>query len=112
MEKVTPESVFFVITNRKFILSSVTHRGLSFYSACYPEKLVCKEAASVAAILNQCSTARPLGVTSFRPRDLVLSSVFEPYRSEPERDPNAENRESENEEVNDRLEGTFWCTCE
>ena len=23
-----------------------------------------------------------------------------------------EDSESENEEVNDRLEGTFWCTCE
>ena len=34
------------------------------------------------------------------------------YRFEPERVPNAEDRESENEEVNDRLEGTFWCTCE
>ena len=34
------------------------------------------------------------------------------YRFEPERVPNAENSESENEEVNDRLEGTFWCTCE
>ena len=37
---------------------------------------------------------------------------LQPYRFEPERVPNAEDRESENEEVNDRLEGTFWCTCE
>ena len=29
-------------------------------------------------------------------------------RFEPERVPNAEDSESEN----DRLEGTFWCTCE
>ena len=34
------------------------------------------------------------------------------YRLEPERVPNAEDSESENEVVNDRLEGTFWCTCE
>ena len=59
-------------------------------------------------------------MTSFRPRDFVLASVFvlqvmadlQRYRLEPERVPNAEDRESENEEVNDRLEGTFWCTCE
>ena len=37
---------------------------------------------------------------------------LQPYRFQPERAPNAEERESENEEVNDRLEGTFWCTCE
>ena len=29
-EKVTPKSVFFVITNKKFILSQVTHRSFSF----------------------------------------------------------------------------------
>ena len=29
---------------------------------------------------------------------------------QPSRVPNPED--SENEEVNDRLEGTFWCTCE
>ena len=32
------------------------------------------------------------------------------YQFEQERVPNAED--SENEEVNDRLEGTFWVTCE
>ena len=56
---------------------------------------------------------------SFRPRD-VLASVFVlevmadllRYRFEPERVPNAEDSESETEEVNDRLEGIFWCTCE
>ena len=37
---------------------------------------------------------------------------FQPYRFEPERVPNPEDSESENEEVNDRLEGTFWCSCE
>ena len=37
---------------------------------------------------------------------------LEPYRFEPERVPNAEDRESENEEVTDRLESTFWCNCE
>ena len=59
-------------------------------------------------------------MTSFRPRDFVLASVFvlqvmadlQRNRFEPERVPNAEDSESENEEVNDRLEGTFWCTCE
>ena len=57
-------------------------------------------------------------MTSFRPRDFALASVFalevmidlQAYRFEPERVPNAED--SENEEVNDRLEGTFWVTCE
>ena len=59
-------------------------------------------------------------MTSRRSRDFVLASVFvlevmadlQPYRFEPERVPNPEDSESENEEVNDRLEGTFWCTCE
>ena len=51
---------------------------------------------------------------SFRPRDFVLARVFvlevmtdlQAYRFEPELVPNAED--SENEEVNNRLEGTFW----
>ena len=34
------------------------------------------------------------------------------YPFEPERVANPEDSESENEEVNDRLEGTFWCSCE
>ena len=83
-------------------------------------KLASKEAqnvASVAAILNKYPTARPLSLTSFRPRDFFLASVFvlevitalEAYRFEPERVPNAEA--SESEEVNDRLEGTFWSSC-
>ena len=33
------------------------------------------------------------------------------YRFEPERVPNPEESESENEEAKDRLEGTFWCSC-
>ena len=37
---------------------------------------------------------------------------LQPYRFEPERVPNPEDSESENEEVNDRLVGTFWCSCE
>ena len=37
---------------------------------------------------------------------------LQPYRFEPERVPNPEDNESENEEVNDRLEGTFLCYCE
>ena len=55
-------------------------------------------------------------MTSFRPRDFVMARVFvlevmtdlQAYRFEPGRVPNAED--SENEEVNDRLEGTFWVT--
>jgi len=34
------------------------------------------------------------------------------YRFKPERVPNPEDTESDNEEVNDRLEGTFWGTWE
>ena len=34
------------------------------------------------------------------------------YRFEPEHVPNLEDSKSENKEVNDRLEGTFWCSCE
>ena len=37
---------------------------------------------------------------------------LQPYRFEPERVPNPEDSESENEEVNDRLVGTFWRSCE
>jgi len=37
---------------------------------------------------------------------------LQPYRFEPERAPNPEDSESQNGEANDRLEGTFWCTCE
>jgi len=37
---------------------------------------------------------------------------LQPYRFEPERVPNPEDSESENEDVKDRLEGPFWCTCE
>ena len=36
---------------------------------------------------------------------------LQPYRFEPERVPNPEDSERENEEVNDR-KGTFWCSCE
>ena len=35
---------------------------------------------------------------------------LQPYRFEPERVPR--DSESENEEANDRLEGTFWCSYE
>ena len=43
---------------------------------------------------------------------LEVVADLQPDRFEPERVPNAEDRERESEEVNDRLEGTFWCTCE
>ena len=57
---------------------------------------------------------------SCRSRDFVLASVLvlkvmadlRPYRFEPECVPNPEDSESKNEEVNDQLESTFWCTCE
>ena len=57
-------------------------------------------------------------MTSFRPRDFLLARVFvlevmtdlQAYPFELERVPNAED--NENEEVKDRLEGTFWVTCE
>jgi len=35
---------------------------------------------------------------------------LQPFRLKPERIPNPED--SGNKEVNDRLDGTFWCTCE
>jgi len=35
---------------------------------------------------------------------------LQPFRFKPERVPNPED--TGNEEVNDRLDGTFWCTCE
>ena len=38
---------------------------------------------------------------------LEVMADLQPYRFELERVPNAEDRESENEEVNDRLEGRF-----
>ena len=45
-------------------------------------------------------------------RLLEVTADLQPYRFEPERVPNPEDSERENEEVNDRLEGTFWCSCE
>ena len=37
---------------------------------------------------------------------------LQPYSFEPELVPNPEDSKSENQEVSDRLEGTFWCSCE
>ena len=37
---------------------------------------------------------------------------LQPCRFEPERVPNPEDNKWENKEVNDRLEGTFLCSCE
>ena len=59
-------------------------------------------------------------MTSLWPRNLSWQACFvlevmadlQPYSFEPEFVPNPEDNESENEEVNDRLDGTFWCTCE
>ena len=43
---------------------------------------------------------------------MEVMADLQPFRFEPERVPDAEDSESENEELNDCLEGTFWCTCE
>ena len=42
---------------------------------------------------------------------LEVMADFQPYRFEPERVPNPGDMRR-NEEVNNRLESTFWCTCE
>ena len=42
---------------------------------------------------------------------LKVMADFQPYRFEPERVPNPGDMRR-NEEVNNRLESTFWCTCE
>ena len=62
---------------------------------------------------------RPLSVTSNRARDFAVFILevivdLQPYSSQnsPELAPTPEGSKSENEEVNNRLEGTFWCTCE
>ena len=68
----------------------------------------------------KCSAARP-GQAAKRDvepckRFYVVKRVYtqdlQPYRFEPERVPNPEDSESQSEQLNDRLEGTFWCTCE
>ena len=43
---------------------------------------------------------------------LEVMADLQSYRFEPERVSNPEDNESENEEVNVRLEGTFWCSSE
>ena len=43
---------------------------------------------------------------------LDVTADLQPYCFEPERVPNPDDSESENEEVNNRLEGTFWCSHE
>ena len=43
---------------------------------------------------------------------LEVTADLQPYGFEPERVPNPQDSERENEEVNDRLEGTFWCSYE
>ena len=43
---------------------------------------------------------------------LEVMADLQPYPFEPERVNNPEDSESENEDVNDRLDGTFWHTCE
>ena len=37
---------------------------------------------------------------------------LQPYHFEPERVPNPEDSESINKDLNDRLGGRFWCSCE
>ena len=51
-------------------------------------------------------------VMSCRLRDFVLASVFLLEIMADERVPNPEGSKSINKEVKDRLESTFWCTCE
>ena len=41
-----------------------------------------------------------------------MTADAQPHHFEPDRVPNPEDSERENEEVNDRLEGTFWCSFE
>ena len=41
-----------------------------------------------------------------------VTADLQPNRFKPERVPNPEDSERENGEVNDRLDGTFWCPCE
>ena len=42
----------------------------------------------------------------------MVTADLQPHRFEPECVPNPEDSEFENEEVNDRSEDTFWCSCE
>ena len=42
---------------------------------------------------------------------LEVMADLQLYRLGPERVPNPEDSESESEAVNERLEGTFWCSC-
>ena len=54
-------------------------------------------------------------MTPSLPRDLVLQAYLadlQRYHFKPEHVSNPEVSESENEEVNDRLESTFCCSCE
>ena len=43
---------------------------------------------------------------------LEVMADLQPYCFEPECVPNPEDSESENEEGNKQLQGTFWCSCE
>ena len=43
---------------------------------------------------------------------LKVMADLQPYRFEPDRVPNLEDSEGENEELNNFLEGTLWCACE
>ena len=50
-------------------------------------------------------------MTSSCSREYVIASVFV-YSIQPERVLNPEGSDTENEEVKNRLEGTFWCAGE
>ena len=109
-EKVTPKSVFFLSSPIK---SSYLVEVLTEVSALIKVHAIPRN-ASVAAILKQVLNGQAAKRDVISPRRFCLYSrswlIF--TRFEPERVPNAEDSEIENEEVNNRLEGTFWCTCE
>ena len=119
-EKVTPKSIFFSSSAIKS-LYWVKFQLLKYILS----QEICLQSSLKFGISNRHfetnaqrpGRARPLSVTSSLPRDFVclleVMADLQPYRFEPERVPNPEDSEHQNaEEVNDRLEGTFWCSCE
>ena len=81
--------------------------------------------ASATAILKQMFSDQVAGLAA--KRDIIFTKRFclgkhicllefmadlQTYRFEPQRVPNPEDSERENEEVNHWSEGTFWCSCE
>ena len=120
--KVTPKNVFFWSSPIK-TLSSVKLLTVVSASKMYfiPRHLPPKrpkfgiDSRHFETNAQRPGQARPLSVTLCRSRDFVLASVFvlevmvylQLYSFVPEHVPNPEDSESENEEVNDWLKGTF-----